>query len=200
MATKVIEKVTRKNQKELLDKLGNPHTDIEPYKYCASYIETEDGKICAILKPLTLEKNFCFPENKNRSISEAVELVEKATHDQDYFISENVRRAGYEDEIEKIEKVEDGSMQAFFCDSIYCENGKNKVGIWFSDNCEIGEDGLPPHRFISPSSFRQVADEELQAYKQAILAANDALLKRLNTYLKRFGLSKVRAWAYRNEE
>ena len=199
MATKVIEKVTRKNQGELLDKLGNPYTDIEPYRYCASYIETEDGKICIILKTLALEKNFCFPENENRSISEAMELVKRATHDQDFFISDNVRMFGYGDEIEKIKKVEDGSMQAFFCDSIYCENGKNKVGIWFADTCEIGEDGLPPHKPIPPSAFRKVTDEELRAYKRAVLAANDALLKRLNTYLKRFWLSKVRSWAYRNE-
>ncbi len=199
MATKVIEKITKKNQGELQGKLSNPYTKDNPSKHYASYIETEDGKVCLVEKPERIEKNFCFAEGRTRDISEAIELAKKAERDRDYFISKNVQRAGYEEKIEKIEKVENGDMHAFFYTPNDCKEAQGEVGIWFEENWKIGEDGLPSHKFISPSSFREVTNEELQAYKQALESANAALLKRLNTYLKRFGLSKVRTWTYWDE-
>ena len=199
MATKVIEKITKKNQGELQGKINSSYNSDNPSKYYASYIETEDGKVCLVAKPLKIEKNFCFAEGRTRDISEAIELAEKAKRDRDHFISKNVQRAGYEEKIEKIKKVKNGDMQAFFYTPTDCKDGKGEVGIWFEENWKIGEDGLPSHKFISPSSFREVTDEELQAYKQAVLTAKDSLLKRLNTYLKRFGLSKVRTWTYWDE-
>lgn len=199
MATKVIKKITKKNQGELQGKLSNPYTKDNPSKYYASYIETEDGKVCLVEKPERIEKSFCFAEGRTRDISEAIDLANKAKRDRDYFISENVRRAGYEGIIEDIEKVGKGEMKAFFFDYTDCKNGKGQAIISFFDNWRIGEDGLPPHKFTPSSAIREVTREELQAYKKALESANNMLLKRLDTYLKRFGLSKVRTWTYWDE-
>lgn len=199
MATKVIEKITKKNQAELQGKLSNPYTKDNPSKHYASYIETEDGKICLVEKPEGIEKDFCFAEGRTRDISEAIELAEKAKRDRDYFISRNLQCAGYEGRIEDVEKVEEGEMKAFFFDYTDCRDGKGQATISFFENWRIGEDGLPPHKFTPSSAIREVTDEELRAYKKALESANNMLLKRLDTYLKRFGLSKVRTWTYWDE-
>lgn len=199
MATKVIEKITKKNQAELQGKLSNPYTKDNPSKHYASYIETGDGKVCLVEKPEGIEKDFCFAEGRTRDISEALELADKAKRDRDYFISRNLQCAGYEDKIESIGEVEDGNMKAFFFDFNDCKDGKGQAVINFFENWKIGEDGLPPHKFTPSSAIREVTDEELQAYKKALESANAALLKRLDTYLKRFGLSKVRTWTYWDE-
>lgn len=77
MATKVIKKITKKNQGELQGKINSSYTSENPSKYYASYIETEDGKVCLVAKPLTIEKNFCFAEGRTRDISEAIELAKR---------------------------------------------------------------------------------------------------------------------------
>lgn len=107
MATKVIEKVTKKNEPELREKLGFLYKNSDLSGYYASGIETEDGKICLIKKPYKIEKNFYFAEGMAGTINEAS--------------------------------------------------------------------------------------------KQAVLAAKDILVKRLNTYLKRYGLSKVSAQTFWDE-
>ena len=94
VATKVIKKITKKNQGELQGKINSSYNSDNPSKYYASYIETEDGKVFLVAKPLRIEKNFCFAEGRTRDISEAIKLAEKAKRDRDHFISKNVQRAG----------------------------------------------------------------------------------------------------------
>lgn len=190
MATKVIEKITKKNQGDLTySRIGDGYSIFNPSKNYASYIETEDGKICLVNKS-EIKKIFCSAEGRTQGVSEASELADTDKRDREHFISENVRLAGYEDEIEKIGKVEKGKLRAFLFDYITRPEGKGRADIRFFDACKIGDNGLPPPR-TSKDWVREATMEELQAYKNALESANTSLLKRLNSYLKRYGLSKV---------
>ena len=189
MATKVIEKITKKNQGGLTySRIGDGYSIFNPSKNYASYIETEDGKICLVNKS-EIKKIFCSAEGRTQGVSESSELADTDKRDREHFISENVRSAGYEDEIEKIGKVENGELRAFLFDHITRPDGKGRADIRFFDACKIGDNGLPPR--TSKDWAREATMEELQAYKKAMESANNSLLKRLNSYLKRYGLSKV---------
>lgn len=189
MATKVIARITKKNQGGLTySRIGDGYSIFNPSKNYASYIETEDGKICLVNKS-EIKKIFCSAEGRTQGVSEASELADTDKRDREHFISENVRSAGYEDEIEKIGKVEKGELRAFLFDYITCPDGKGRADIRFFDACEIGDNGLPLR--TSKDWVREATMEELQAYKKALESANTSLLKRLNSYLKRYGLSRV---------
>lgn len=186
MATKVIKKINKKNQDELRNKLGGWYLKANLGKEFASGIETEDGKICLITKPSQICKYFWLAEGRTRGISEGIDLAEKAKHDRKFFISKNVQLAGYEFKLKSIAKVEKGESQAFIYSRTDC---KGMSHIRFANFLNLEDTGLPP---CPPGTLvREVTDEELQAYKQAVLAARDTLIKRLHTYLNRYGMYKI---------
>ena len=194
MATKVIKKINKKNQDELRNKLGGWYLKANLGKEFASGIETEDGKICLITKPSQICKYFYFAEGRTHNVSAALDLVEKEKHDRKFFISKNVQLAGYEFKLKSVAKVEKGESQAFISSRT---DGKGMSHIRFANFLNLEDTGLPS----SPPGtlVREVTDEELQAYKQAVLAANDALIKRLNTYLKRYGMYKASVQVFWDE-
>ena len=196
MATKVIEKITKKNQAELRGKLGWLYKNSDLSGYYASGIETEDGKICLIKKPGKIEKNFYFAEGMAGTINEASKQAEKVKRDCEFFISENIKSAGYEWELKRINEAENGGTKAFITNFGGCVNGRGMASLKFYGNSEHPVD-FPPH--LSVDMCREATDEEVQAYKKAVLAARDTLIKRLNTYLKRYGLSKVSAQVFWDE-
>lgn len=199
MATKVIKKITKKNHDELLKKLGRWYVNWDLGYYFTSGIETEDGKICLLDKPDTIRTILYFPEGMTHTINEASKMAEKVKQNRDYFISENIKSAGYERELKMIRAAEKG----LFSPVIVClggcdEEGKGRASMEFFDN------DTPLYDFHTSNKMeekmtRYATDEELQAYKQAVIAAVDNLTKRLNTYLKRYGLSKIKAQTFWDE-
>lgn len=194
MATKVIKKINKNNQAELQGKLGGWYVKANLGKEFASGIETEDGKICLITKPSQICKYFYFAEGRTRGINEGIDLAEKAKHDRKFFISKNVQLAGYEFKLKSIAKVEKGESQAFISSRT---DGKGMSHIRFANFLNLEDTGLPS--FPPGTLVREVTDEELQAYKQAVLVAKDALIKRLNTYLKRYVMYKASAQVFWGE-
>ena len=47
-----------------------------------------------------------------------------------------------------------------------------------------------------PENAIKLTKEELSSYKKALVEAIRAFTKRLNAYLKRYGMSKVNTWSY----
>lgn len=197
MTTKVIKKITKKNHDELLKKLSRWYVNWDLGYYFTSGIETEDGKICLIKKPDTIRTSFYFPEGMTGTINEASKMAEKVKQNRDYFISENIKSAGYEHELKMIKAAEEGLVSPV----IVCLGGCDKVGKGRA-SMEFFENDTPLHDFRFPNMekmTRYATDEELRAYKQAVIAAVDNLTKRLNTYLKRYGLSKIKAQTFWDE-
>lgn len=194
MATKVIKKITKKNHDELRDKMGRWYVNWDLGYYFTSGIETEDGKICLIKKPDTIRTSFYFPEGMTHTVNEASKMAEKVKQNRYYFISENIKSAGYARELKMIEAAEKG----LFSPVIVCLGGCDELGKGES-SMEFYEKDAPINDSRIPNiekMTRYATDEELQAYKQAVLAAVDNLTKRLNTYLKRYGLSKIKAQTF----
>lgn len=197
MATKVIKKITKKNHDELLKKLGRCYVNWDLGYYFTSGIETEDGKICLIKKPDTIRTSFYFPEGMTGTINEASKMAEKVKQNREYFISENIKSAGYAHELKMIKAAEEGLVSPV----IVCLGGCDEVGRGRA-SMEFFENDTPLYDFSFPNMekmTRYATDEELQAYKQAVIVAVENLTKRLNTYLKRYGLSKIKAQTFWDE-
>lgn len=198
MTTKVIKKITKKNHDELLKKLGRWYVNWDLGYYFTSGIETEDGKICLIKKPDTIRTSFYFPEGMTGTINEASKMAEKVKQNREYFISENIKSAGYAYELKMIKAAEEGLVSPV----IVCLGGCDEVGRGRA-SMEFFENDTPLYDFSFPNMekmTRYATDEELQAYKQAVIVAVENLTKRLNTYLKRYGLSKIKAQTFWDEK
>jgi hypothetical protein len=134
-------------------------------------IKLDDGKIVIIGKP-RIETKFCFDDSFD--YNRAVEQAEYARTSEDYFMKENLRE--YDWMLECIAKREvylyHYEMTAYKEANIYGISGHNY------DSC------------IEPK------EEDYEPLERFVREERDKFEKRLRTYLKRYGMSKVKTWTY----
>lgn len=153
-------------------------------KEVAYIVELENGDIIAIDKP-RIEKDFCFGYSDSRydtkDYDRANNMADHAKTSTDYFIKENLK-----DINRTINNLE----------------GKNKyyTGIQYtgqSNNSKLK--ALYQFRFddeIDESIYNRLEGENRQRVIEGYKIVKANFEKRLNTYLKRYGLSKVNTWSY----
>jgi hypothetical protein len=167
------------------------HSNERMINYCVkntvSYADVK-GKVIPI-DTTSIQKNFCFGYSDSKydteSFDRANAMAERASKDVIYFLRENHKHAGYARIIEMINSSRYMAyMIPHYCGQyedckIYCINF---VNAW--DENKIPENAI------------KLTKEELGSYKKALVEAIRAFTKRLNTYLKRYGMSKVNTWSY----
>lgn len=99
---KIVEKVTEDNQEELRVKLDIIGREGKLYRRYASYIETDDGKVCLVRNPRRIYEFYL--EDKVNGICVKDDGLQGA----EYFMINNIRTAGYEYELEMINLAERG--------------------------------------------------------------------------------------------
>ena len=169
------------------------HNDQKMVDYCvkkAGYIvELEDGSILAIEKP-SIEKNFCFGYSDSRYDTEdydrANAMAAHAKESTEYFMKENMR-----DINNMIASLEGNSD--------YLYHWVHRIRIPYS--------GQPADSKLKAIHTFQSWDENAQKYPalegenlrrviEGYKIVKADFEKRLQTYLKRYGLSKVNSWSY----
>lgn len=190
-----------KSQKELKQQYAEIlaadvwHKDQKMIDYCvkkaALIVELTNGDIVAIEKP-EIKKNFCFGYSLSRydtdDFDRANEMAEHASKSTKYFLGENLK--DIDNMIERLEGK---------CSDYYCRSRQFYL--------VIGYTGQPEDSKFKQLTYRNKFDEEsagmtvlegenlrrvIEGYKEV----RAAFVKRLNTYLKRYGLSKVNTWSY----
>ena len=169
------------------------HNDQKMIDFCvkeAAYIvELEDGSILAIEKP-RIKKDFFFGYSDSRYDTEdfdrANDMADHARKSTEYFIEQNMK-----DINAKIAQLEGTSWDAsrwvnriripYTGQPAY---SKLKAIHTFRDYDEHGKESPE----LEGENLRRV----IEGYK--IVRAD--FEKRLQTYLKRYGLSKVKSWSY----
>lgn len=175
---KLVTKISRADREELTALPGGEYQG----KSAVGYMVTGDGKIITTDKP-SIEKSFWFGENGS-DFQEQVELTRTASRDREYFKRKNLKRAGYYKTLANIEAALDGQGK-FFLFKIWGNQPFYSVTYFAKDQL------LHPHtQLVLKSADSVMTREELETYKQLIEAALKAFDRRLNTYLKRYGLSK----------
>lgn len=145
-------------------------------------IRLPDGKIVIWEKP-TIETRFCFGES-GYDYDDAAKMAAHAKSDEDYFKRENLKQMDLE-----IGILECPDYRRPYLDRTVYSGAEplNLYTVSYKTRAWAEENGA----FYFP-----LEGENLRLVLEAYQAERAAFEKRLNTYLKRYGLSNVRSWTY----
>jgi hypothetical protein len=161
------------------------NNDEKMVNYCtdrvARFVRLRSGHILTIDKP-RIETRFCFGYSDSRydeDYDRANNMARYASTSEEYFKTENLKQL-------------QGTIDAL--------NGIGRFGYSVA-YISYGNDGEATLNFCSSYELIEKRREEINEQdREAIMTAYKleiaAFEKRLNTYLKRYGLSKVHTWSY----
>lgn len=184
-------------QKELKDILkeclADAWEDEHMREYClkstAYIVELSTGDIVTIDKP-SIQKDFCFGYgfygvSDEESEKHAENMVTHSRTNQEYFINENMKQL--DDRIEAFKKL-DTVRLAYIVPNYTGQSANNKLKcICFSRVCEN-------ERYIG--KYPELTQEDISRLIAGYEEVKKQFRKRLDTYLKKYGLSKVNSWSY----
>ena len=184
----------KKTQKELKaiyqEELKSYWKDDKMVKHCikeANYIlELEDNSLITVDRP-RIKKDFCFGYSDSRYDTEdydrANDMADYASKSEEYFIEENLK------EIKRtIKQLENGNHDIEIFAHYHGQSEESKMRCWTFKNYY--------HDYSNYMNYRQLKDHEVKALIEAYKEVEKDFIKRLNSYLKRYGLTKVNAWSY----
>lgn len=148
-------------------------------------VELENGDIVVIEKP-TIKKDFCFGYSDSRYDTEdydrANEMAAHARTSEEYFISENLKQI--DNMIEDL--INTHSYKAYKSVNYYNQPKDSKLkSVRFVKWFEVAE-----------PDWQELTENEVTALIKGYEIVKENFIKRLNTYLKKYGLSKVNSWSY----
>lgn len=164
-------------------------------KKASAIIKLSTGQLMEFEKP-RIDTEFCFGYSDDMDGSdrkEALDMAHHASTNEEYFKNRNLSELR-----EVIERYEGKSEERWlepYVTHRYRDHGVNIVTIvWLSD-WDVKDSAWQYNNDLTPlkKEDRQLI---LDAYKKEL----EKFEKRLNTYLKRYGLSKVRSWTYWRDE
>ena len=187
-----------KNQKELKElyrkNLELAWDDPKMVDYCSKQaeivVETEDGYLLEIEKQ-SIKKDFCFGYGMYLNSTEEEEKfaddnAHNARTNEKYFIRENLKY--YDEWIKEIE--ENGAYVSII--GHYTGQTKDCKLQFFTSG--RGSWGRTP--MDQPETYKKLNEEDTKNLINAFKQGKENMIKRLQTYLKKFGLSKLNVWTY----
>ena len=196
-----------KTQKELKEKYmdiikkevweSNEHMQKYAMKECAYVVELSNGNIISLDKP-RIEKNFCFGMGMYATYTDeefkaAEEMAEKARTDVNYFISENMKQI--REKIDCLNEALENKREVYTCVSYTGQPDDSELVAYscvrICDNPEYA-----PYRWANLKAVKKLSNEDIQAIIDGLNEVSKKFMKRLNTYLKKYGLEKLNVWTY----
>lgn len=173
---------------------GSEHMQKYAEKEYGYGVELSNGDIYVIDKP-SIKKDFCFgfgmyggdPTN-DQERAEGVAQVARTS--EDYFIKENLKQID-----EQIEYLRDSRYEAYkYVHYSGRESGSKLKTYSFCHYWDNPEND--PARWSRLKDVEKLTEEDIEALIAGYEAVREAFTKRLHTYLKRYGLSKLNVWTY----
>lgn len=163
--------------------------------YCVSdadlLIKTQKGYVLKIKKP-SIQTRFCFGYSDSaydtESYDNANEMAHHARTSEDYFRAENLKTLR-----KQIEQAK--SDNACWFGNAYSNQGNDTLKTIFSFRYSH-----IPQDINDTTKYQPVTDEDKALIAEALEVELERFSKRVETYLKRYGLSKVRSWSYWRDE
>lgn len=193
MFSKESQKQLKAEYRELLKDVWK---DDRMIKYCSSLADvvfkTEDGFYLEVEKPY-IETRFCFGYSDSPYDTEdydrASEMAHYARTNEDHFRETNLRKLK-----RAIEYYSDKNNDLWFQNHYISQENNILKCIQSFKHWE------EPHDISDTTKYHKVSDKDreliVDAYKQEL----ERFSKRVETYLKRYGLSKVHSWTYWRDE
>lgn len=155
-------------------------------KQIARVVKLENGGMVALEKP-RIETSFCFGYSDSaydvEDYDRANAMVGHALTHEEYFISENMRKIG--------EKIAELKKPGIYSRNGYCttpETHAIRTLEWPYRNRPLSEGAQP------------ITEKDRAALIDAWKIIAQDFRRRLDTYLKRYGLTKINAWSYWRDE
>lgn len=134
-----------------------------------------DGVMVVFDKP-HIKRDFWFGEH-TWDYDEVVEHCDKCSESEKYFLAENLKDFEW-----RLENLDDPWEKVYIVPREYCCQ---------SDDCKLGYvEFCRYHEKPRGKNVREMTDGEKEQYAEFIKDEKAKFEKRLNTYLKRYGLSK----------
>lgn len=151
-------------------------------------VELTNGDIVALEKP-SIKKNFCFSYGYNGITSEgdedrAFKAAEFASKSEKYFIDKNMEQV--QSNIDSLSKSRDFD-KIYLLPHYYRQSEGNKLKIlvyksYYNDDC-VGK-------------YPEITKEDIKKVIEGYEQIKKDFEKRLMTYLKRYGLTKIKTWTF----
>jgi len=165
-----------------------------------------DGGIISIDKQ-SIEKRFCFGES-GYDIDDAIKAAEHARTSEKYFKDENMK--SFNEYVKDLEEAleEEPKYYLIIKDTHYigqtsdCRlRGLEWIKTWEALDALGGSAYLSelPGKYLEKFHGRIATPEEIKIILEAYKQARDAHEKRVDTYLKKYGLKNVHSWTYWRE-
>lgn len=157
-------------------------------------VELDDGDIAVINKP-RIKKDFCFGygmygADLNNDQERADAVAQKVRESQEYFIKENLSEIN-----QKIEMLMSSHHVAYkYLNYTGQQSGSKLKAYTVCHLCDGPE--YTPGRWTNLKDVERLTDEEINALIDGYGVVKGMFTKRLNTYLKRYGLTKLNVWTY----
>lgn len=163
--------------------------------FCAAdadlLVKTKDGYMLQIKKP-HIETRFCFGYSDSAYDTEDYDRANRMAHhartNEDYFREQNLK-----DLRKKIEQAK--SDAACWFGNAYFNQGNDVLKTIFSFRYSH-----IPSDINDTSKYQPVTKEDRVLIAEALEVELERFSKRVETYLKRYGLSKVHSWSYWRDE
>ncbi len=169
-------------------------------KYCIGKASVaavlSDGKVFVIEKP-SIEKDFCFGygmylQATDEEINRAEDMAEYARTDVKYFLDKNMKHFNgwlktLNQHISDLENYGYTNHPIMYC-SKYGNPNSKLIGISTIHLCDV--------EFYKNQGFQELSKEDVKIILEAYEQARNLFAKRLQTYLKKYGLSQLNVWTY----
>ena len=166
-------------------------------KQCDYVVELSNGKIIDIEKP-RIKKDFCFGMGMYATYTQeefeaAEDLAENARTNVEYFINENMKQIT--EKIGYLKEALDGKKEVYTYVH-YSGQPDNSELVTYS--C-VGLSDTPewaPYRWGNLKAVNKLSSDDIQVLIDGLEEVGKKFMKRLNTYLKKYGLEKLNVWTY----
>lgn len=160
----------------------------------AAVVELENGDLIPIDKP-RIETKFCFGyglygRSTEEEYNDAENMRQHAETSQEYFIKENLK--GIE---ETIKELKDDSFEVYTALAYIGQaEGTKTKSYHITRLCNNPE--YNPAWWANYKELTKMTTADRERLIKAYEEVKQDFIKRLNTYLKRYGLSKLDTWTY----
>lgn len=176
----IVEKEVYRNSPSMIDYLN---------KEISQVIELSNGDLVALEKP-RIEKHFCFGYSDSRydmeDFDRANEMARYASESQEYFKSENMKE--FTQQLERLEKGELYTRVHYYGSP---KDSKVKTIAFCSDiyfNWNLSEE--------QRKEYTKITGKDFEIVKAAYLEEMAKFEKRLDSYLKKYGMKHIKTWSY----
>lgn len=173
--------------------------DMQEYarKECEYVVELSSGNIICLEKP-RIQKDFCFGMGMygtytDDDFNRAEDCAENARTNEDYFLSENLKEIT--EKINALSECLTGKLECYTY-THYIGQPENSLLKGYTITRIADNPEYKPGRWSNMADVQKIGSEDIQRIINGLEVVKERFEKRLHTYLKRYGLSKLNVWTY----